>query len=213
MPRSQTTHIYLVRHGETDWNREQRLQGVVDVPLNEAGTAQARHLAHQFAALSIACIISSPLVRASATAAICAEACGCPLRIDPRLREVDHGSWSGLTLPDIGRRFPTLVSNGQLTPAAYDSSGGERLSDVQRRVAATLADLLSRHEGHSVLVVGHGIALALMCCTAGGVDVRRLHEHLPPNAGVVVLTFLKGQLVEARPMVDTAAATRSEMSR
>jgi probable phosphoglycerate mutase len=213
MTRSQATHVYLVRHGETDWNREQRLQGVLDVPLNEAGAAQAHRLADQFASLPIACIISSPLVRASVTAAILADACGCPLRIDPRLREVDHGSWTGLTVPEIGQRFPTLVSNAQLTPAAYDVSDGERLSDVQGRVVEVLADLLARYEGEAVLVVGHGIALALMCCNARGVDVLRFAEHLPANAGVVALTFAEAQLVEARTMVDGEIAMGSEVPR
>jgi broad specificity phosphatase PhoE len=213
MPRRQATRVYLVRHGETDFNRQQRLQGALDVPLNEAGIAQAGRLADRLAALPIASIISSPLVRASATAAILVGACRCPLHVDPRLREVDHGSWSGLTLPDIGQRFPALVRNEQLTPAAFDVSGGERLWEVQDRVAEALADLLARHEGEGVVVVGHGIALALMCCSATGADITRFPEHLPPNAGVVVLTFLGGQLVEAQTMVDAAIALGSEVPR
>jgi broad specificity phosphatase PhoE len=212
MPRRQATRVYLVRHGETDFNREHRLQGALDVPLNKVGIAQARRLADRLAALPIACITSSPLVRASATAAILAAACRCPLHLDPRLREVDHGSWSGLTLADIGRRFPALVRNEQLTPAAFDVSGGERLSEVHGRVAEALADLLTNHEGEGVLVVGHGVALALMCCSATGADVTRFPEHLPANAGVVVLTFVGSQLVGAQSMV-VAVAMRSEVPR
>ena len=213
MPRAVETHLYLVRHGETDWNCEQRLQGALDVPLNDAGTAQAHRLARRFVAIPIAVVISSPLMRASATAAILADACRCPLHIDPRLREVDHGSWSGLTLPDIGQRFPALVRNEQLTPAAFDVSGGERLSEVQGRVAEVLADLLARHEGERVLVVGHGIALALMCCSATGGEITRFPDHLPPNAGVVVLTFMGGQLVGGQTMVDAPIAMRSDVPR
>ncbi len=191
------TRLYLVRHGETNWNREQRLQGVLDVPLNEAGAAQARRLADRFASFQIACVVSSPLVRASATAAMLADACACPLQLEPRLREVDHGSWSGLTLPEIGRRFPLLVRDDRLRPEAFDVSGGERLPGVHRRVSAVLADLLPAHDGDSVLVVGHGVTLAVMWCVASGVDVAQFNEYLPPNAGSVLLTFSNRQLVAA----------------
>lgn len=198
MSSSGDTRLYLVRHGETDWNRQRRLQGTLDIPLNDVGLAQAHRLAGRFAALRIAGVACSPLARASATGTILANACACPLSIDARLREVDHGSWSGLTLFDIGRRFPELVENDQLRPEAFDVSGGERLADVSRRVTDVLADLLSRHAGQSVLVVGHGVTLALMACAARGVEVARFLEHLPPNAGGVMLAFSRQALVESQ---------------
>jgi len=189
MTSREETRVYLVRHGETDWNRERRLQGTVDIPLNDAGVAQARQLAGYFATLPIAEVACSPLSRASATATIVADACACPRHVDWRLREIDHGSWTGLTLPDIGRRSPDLVEREQLRPRAFDVSGGERLADVHARVSGVLVDLVSRHAGRSVLVVGHGVALALMACAASRVDADRYLEHLPPNGGGVVLAF------------------------
>lgn len=191
------TRLYLVRHGETDWNRERRLQGSLDIPLNDIGIAQAHQLAGRFATLPIACVASSPLARASATGAIIATTCACPLHVDARLREVDHGSWSGHTLPDIGRRFPALVVHEQLRPEAFDVSGGESLADVSRRVSEVLAELLTRHAGQSVLVVTHGVTLALMACAANGVEASRFPEHLPPNAGGVVLMFSRQELIES----------------
>jgi len=206
------TVLYLVRHGETDWNREQRLQGTRDIPLNEAGVAQAHELADYFSTLAITCVISSPLVRASETAAILADACACPIRVEARLREIDHGSWSGLTLPDIGSRFPELVAREQLRPEAFDVSGGERLPDVYRRVTGVLADLLSQHEREHVLVVGHGITLALMTCAASGADLALFPEHLPPNASGVVLTFSGLTLVDSQPIRRAHAAMPVEAS-
>lgn len=194
------TVLYLVRHGETDWNREQRLQGTRDVPLNKTGVAQAQQLADYFAALPIAAVITSPLVRASETAAILADACACPLQVDARLSEIDHGSWSGQTLPDIRRTFPALIEHEQLRPEVFDVSGGELLSGIYQRASAVLADLLSQHEGESVLVVGHGITLALMSCAASGVDRARFPEHMPPNAGGVALTFSHHTLVNSQPV-------------
>lgn len=201
MVRGPHTLLYLVRHGETDWNRERRLQGTLDVPLNDIGIAQARQLAGRFTALPIACVASSPLIRSSATAAVLAKACGCPLRIDARLREIDHGSWSGLTMADIARRFPSLVENGQLTSEAFDASGGECLLDVSRRVSDVLADLLSWNQGQSVVVVGHGVTLAVMSCAAHAVDPARFDAHVPPNAAGLVLTFSERRLIESRPVV------------
>lgn len=194
------TDLYLVRHGETDWNREQRLQGILDVPLNRAGVAQARRLADAFARIPVACVVTSPLARASATAVMLARACACPLKTDARLREIDHGAWSGRTLPDLGRRFPSLVRNEQLLPAAFDVSRGEQLADVSRRSADALADLIETYAGRSVVVVGHGVSLAAMWCAAAGLPIARFQECLPPNAGGVVLTFSRRQLVGARTM-------------
>jgi broad specificity phosphatase PhoE len=213
MRRRKDTLLYLVRHGETDWNRERRLQGIFDIPLNDVGVAEAHQLAGHFAARSIACVVCSPLVRASATAGILADACACRLQIDSRLREIDHGSWSGLTLSDICRRFPSLVENEQLRPEAFDVSGGERLPDVCRRVSGVLADLLSQYDERSVLVVGHGVTLALMSCAASGLDLVRYPDHLPRNAGGVVLTFSGGQLIDVQPMRFVKAAMRQEVSR
>ncbi|HLG56542.1 MAG TPA: histidine phosphatase family protein [Vicinamibacterales bacterium] len=198
---SSDTLLYLVRHGETDWNRERRLQGTLDVPLNDTGIAQARQLASHFTALPIAGVASSPLVRSSATAVLLANVRVCPLRIDARLREVDHGSLSGVTMADIAQRFPSLVENDQLTSEAFDVSGGECLLDVSRRVSDVLADLLSWHEGQSVVVVGHGVTLAVMWCAAHAVDPARFGAHVPPNAAGVVLRFSQRQLIESRPVV------------
>jgi broad specificity phosphatase PhoE len=198
MPRAAETHLYLVRHGETDWNREHRLQGTLDVPLNSAGVAQARRLADYFARLPVVCVVSSPLARASATAAVLAEARACPRTTDARLREIDHGAWSGRTLSELGRCFPLLLKDDQLLPEAFDVSRGEPLLAVYRRASEGLTDLLDAYRGQSVVVVGHGVTLAAMWCAAMGLGMVRLQECQPPNAGGVVLTFSQRQLLDTR---------------
>lgn len=200
MPRVVETHLYLVRHGETDWNREQRLQGTLDVPLNSAGLAQARRLVDHFVRIPVVCVVSSPLARASATAVIVAEACGCAHTTDARLREIDHGTWSGRTLADLGQCFPSLVKDEQLLPEALDVSRGESLFAVYRRASEALGDLLDACGGQSVVVVGHGVTLAAMWCAATGLEIARFHECQPPNAGGVVLTFSQRHLLDARVM-------------
>lgn len=200
MPGNLQTRLYLVRHGETDWNRARRLQGTLDVPLNRVGVAQARRLANAFARLPIVCIVSSPLARASATAAILARASARPLKPDARLREIDHGTWSGRTLPDIGRRFPSLVNDDQLLPDAVRIGEGEQMTDLYRRGCGALTDSIDGFRGQSVVMVTHGVTLAAMWCAATGLDIGRLHQCLPANAGGGVLTFSGHHLVDARTM-------------
>ncbi len=192
------TRVYLVRHGETDWNREHRLQGVLDIPMNSAGAKQARRLAEHFSGRHISCVITSPLVRATATAAVVADACRCPLVADARLGEVDHGSWTGRTLAEIAADHPSLVAYGQLCPAAFGVGGGESLMDVFGRASAALNDLVARHAGESIVVVSHGVALALMACAARGAAAVDFHAHMPPNAGSVSLTFARATIQMGR---------------
>jgi probable phosphoglycerate mutase len=181
--------VYLVRHGETDWNREQRLQGVRNIPINSVGAQQASWLAERLSLCDIRCVISSPLARARETAAVVADACGCPVVIDARLAEVDHGLWTGWTLPEIASEHPSLVAHGQLLPEAFDVNCGEPLTNVFRRVSAALHDVVERHHGESIVVVGHGVALGLMACAANGAAATDFYDHMPPNAGIVALTF------------------------
>ncbi|HEU0337127.1 MAG TPA: histidine phosphatase family protein, partial [Gaiellaceae bacterium] len=98
--------VLLARHGETDWNREGRFQGHADPPLNDLGRAQARELADRLAREPLAAVYASPLRRAYETAEIVAATHDLPLRSVAGLREVDVGSWSGLTRSEIEARFP-----------------------------------------------------------------------------------------------------------
>ena len=103
---SEVTTILLARHGETDWNREGRWQGWADAPLNDTGRAQARELAEQLRSTPFDAVYSSDLSRAHETAEIVAAPHGVPVISDAGLREIDVGSWSGLTRAELQERFP-----------------------------------------------------------------------------------------------------------
>src|SRR5690349_15996562 len=100
------TTLLLARHGETDWNREGRWQGWADPPLNELGRRQATRLAEQLRTIPFDAVYSSDLRRAHETAEILAAPHAVPIVVDPALREIDIGSWSGLTRAEIAARFP-----------------------------------------------------------------------------------------------------------
>jgi broad specificity phosphatase PhoE len=137
--------LILVRHGETDWNRDGRYQGHADPPLNEAGREQARELARTLADLEFAAAYSSDLRRAAETARIILSGRDVELIEDPGLREIDVGSWSGLTRADVELRFP-----------GADEHDGETRDEHLERVRAAVESIAHRHQGQRVLIVSHG---------------------------------------------------------
>ena len=155
------TTLLLARHGETDWNRELRIQGSSDIELNELGRQQAQFLAQELTDVDLDAIYSSDLSRAQATAAAVAATHGLELQLDPRLRERSFGSWEGLTREDIST-FPK--------GSRHD---GESDDDVRRRVLAAVEEIAANHPGEQVLVVSHGGALNTLWHHALGVRVER----------------------------------------
>jgi len=139
------TTLLLARHGETDWNREGRWQGWADPPLNDAGREQARALADQLRTTPFDAVYSSALRRAHETAEIVGAPHGVPIRVDRDLREIDIGSWSGLTRDEIDERFP----DGR-------RPDGETREQHSERVLAAVIRLARENEGRRVLVVTHG---------------------------------------------------------
>ncbi|HZT84749.1 MAG TPA: histidine phosphatase family protein [Gaiellaceae bacterium] len=135
------TTLLLVRHGETDWNADGRLQGQTDRPLSEFGRRQALQLAEELAGERIEAIYASDLARARETAEIVGERLGLPVALDPDLREKDWGTWEGLTAAERDR--VEFV--------------GESTEEHQERILRALRRISERHPGDGrVLVVTHG---------------------------------------------------------
>ena len=167
------TTIYLARHGETDWNVQNRWQGHADPPLNARGRTQARDLSARLASVLFDAVYSSDLRRARQTAEIVAFGRGMSVFPDRRLREIDVGSWQGLTRDEIAERFP-------------DGSrpDGETLEAFRRRVLEAFGAIGRYHEGVNVLVVAHGGC-------ARTIQRQLLGEPLPTleNCGVYVFGY------------------------
>jgi broad specificity phosphatase PhoE len=172
------TTLLLARHGETDWNREGRWQGWADPPLNDLGRSQARELAEQLRATPFDAVYSSDLARAVETAEILAADHGVPIVLDRDLREIDIGSWSGLTRAEIMERFP----DGK-------RPDGETHEQQATRVRAAVTRIAKAHPGGRVLVVGHGGT------------IRSIHDvisdlpyHPVPNCHVLEVHFRDDRL-------------------
>lgn len=170
------TTVILVRHGETDWNRDDRWQGWADPPLNELGRQQAAELAERLRHVPFDAVYTSDLERAHQTAEIVAAPHGVPVVADAGLREIDVGSWSGLTKAEIEERF-----------------GGERVDGETRdqhraRVRAAAARLLAAHPNERILLVTHGGTMrALAEAFDGPIE----------NCAVIELRWADGRLVAA----------------
>ncbi len=143
----QPTVFYLIRHAETTWNAEGRLQGTLDAPLSERGQEQVRRLVEALRAVPLTAVYSSPLGRACATAAPIAAAHGVPLRTVAELREMAQGEWEGRMRPIQARHD---------SPAESGLPGGETMAEVKTRAVAAIYSLAERHPGEVIAVVAHG---------------------------------------------------------
>lgn len=172
--------LCLVRHGETAWNAETRLQGWTDVPLNARGLAQARAVAQSLAGEAFDAILSSPLSRARATAECIAE--GRPVAQDARWRERHLGALQGLTRAEVAIHHPEVHAALSHRRPNYHPPGGETAEAFAARVAEALAALPPL--GRQVLVVAHGGVLDVVYRLATGQDLRRPRQHALPNAAL-----------------------------
>ena len=200
--------LYLLRHGETDWNVQRRIQGVSGTPLNERGRLQARALAELVRGKLITAVYSSHLTRARQTAEVIAASLGLEVRLEPRLAELNQGELEGLTTEEIDARFNGFMDDWRSNPARLRMPGGETLAELQERAWAALEDMLLAHPHDTVAAVSHNLAITAILCRALGIDLnafRRIRqfnaahnlvEHSPTRGWNVVtmngLAHLKG---------------------
>jgi broad specificity phosphatase PhoE len=190
------TTILLARHGESDWNRNGRWQGHADRPLTEVGRRQAHELAERLAYTDLDAIYSSDLRRARETAEIIGRTQGLDVKTTPALREVDVGSWSGLTRAEAEQRFPQAYHRWLAGEEGWDD--GETYDQLSDRVLAAVREIAAAHPGERVLVLAHGGSIRAVHAAALGLDVhayRRL-QPVEPNATLSAVCVEDGRLTE-----------------
>jgi len=159
--------IYLVRHGETEWNREGVFRGRKDFPLNETGREQAAKTGQYFAGRDISRIYSSPLIRAIETAdPICAGAGRTP-HVMEEFTDMSFGVWEGLTVDEARTLLPREYETWQKAPARFRIEGGESLAGVRRRINRGLTKALSDGHGDIVIVTHRVVCKVLTLCLLG----------------------------------------------
>lgn len=188
------TTIFLARHGESDWNVEKRFQGHSDRPLTERGRKQAHALADLVASEKIDAVYTSPLSRAQETAEIVAARAGLEPVALPELREVDTGSWSGLSRADVEARFPDGFLRWRSGGSGWED--GETYEQMAERVIGALRTIAEDHPDGRVLVISHGGPIRAIHAAAEGVaidDYRRL-KPVEPNARLSAVAVENGRV-------------------
>ena len=188
------TRFLFIRHGETDWNRQQRFQGQIDVPLNATGMAQAARVAERLAADRHDALFSSDLQRARETAAPLGAAWRMPPLALPGFREQNFGVLEGLDVPTIQARHPDLWQRWLEHRADFALPGGESLRQFHARVMAAVHELAAAHAGARLAVVTHGGVLDMLWRSAHGLSLDGLRACEIPNAGLNRLRWVDGAL-------------------
>lgn len=173
-----STQICFIRHGETAWNAERRMQGHLDIPLNTTGLDQAARLSTAVvqSKISFDAIYSSDLERALHTAQAVAEKLALPITITPSLRERHVGQLQGLLLAEAPRVLPDIWQSHLARELDHDLGGGESIRSFHRRMQSVLEQLLEEHRGQSVLAVSHGGSLDMVyrIVTSQALDAERV---------------------------------------
>ncbi len=193
------TRAFVVRHGQTEWNRIERFRGRLDVPLNETGLAQAQAAAARLASeRDIVAVYSSPLSRALRTAEPIAERLGLAVQPLAALNDLDFGRWQGLTPAEVAERYPDLYRRWELAPHTVQLPDGESLPALRHRAFPALLELAARHAGRSFVVVSHKVVCKVLLCAALGLDESHYWQVELDNAAISTIEFQNGLCVITR---------------
>lgn len=178
------TRIIAIRHGETAWNAGQRMQGHLDIPLNEQGLWQAAQLPGALADEAIAAVYSSDLARARRTAEAFALPLRLPLALSEGLRERCFGEFEGCTYDEITARWPEAAVRWRARDPGFAPAGGESLVDFSARCLGEVARVAASHAGQTIAVVAHGGVLDCLYRAATGLALDAPRTWLLGNAAI-----------------------------
>lgn len=180
---------YLVRHAQTAWNHENRIQGHSDLPLSPAGLEQVKRLSNYFAGRPISALYTSQLARSLQTAQAIARQTGLSPTVEPALAEMHLGVWEGLTPDEVDSRYGGAYQRWRVTPSQVTIPGAEGLEQFRRRVRHTVGQILTTHrDDGDVVIVSHGGVIAALFAdwlNAGYDEVLR--RLVLDNAGISAL--------------------------
>ena len=178
------TRIVAIRHGETAWNVDTRIQGHLDIPLNTTGLWQADQVARALADEPITAIYTSDLKRAHATAQAVARSTGAPLTTHTGLRERSFGHFQGRTFAEIEAELPEDAHRWRKRDPHYAPEGGESLVTLRERIERTVALLAQQHLGEQVVMVAHGGVLDVLYRLATRQDIQAPRTWQLSNAAI-----------------------------
>jgi broad specificity phosphatase PhoE len=164
------TTIYLIRHGQTDWNRDKIFRGRADVPLNEYGRKEADALGRYLSDVRPIACYSSPLSRARETAEAAVRSHSLDIRLDDGIIDIDYGEWQGIPDVEVRKSHSELYERWQQSPQRVRFPGGESLAMVRRRAMASLDRIRAEHPDGTVFVVAHRVVTKVIMCAVLGLS-------------------------------------------
>ena len=188
-PDQQSTRILAIRHGETAWNVDTRIQGQLDIALNDTGLWQAHRLSLALADERIDAVYASDLLRAMQTARKLAAACGLCIVADTGLRERGFGLFEGMTYREVEQQFPEQSERWRRREPEFGPEGGEVLRDFFQRCVSTVTRIAAAHPGQTVVVVAHGGVLDCLYRAATRLDLQAPRSWELGNASINRLLY------------------------
>ena len=184
-------NLYLVRHGQTSFSRENRFCGTSDPPLTDVGQAMAEALAAAYAGTPWDAIYTSPLVRARQTAAPLERLARVTAIVEDGLAEIAYGEWEGLTVDEVKARWPEAYDYWAEDVASRGTPGGETAFHVAARAMRVVEAIRTRHTSGNVLIVSHKATLRIITCALLGLDVRLFRERIAQPVAAVSMFALQ----------------------
>ena len=186
--------IFLIRHGETEWNKQKRLQGHTDVKLSPEGIRQAKLLAENAPFKHVDEIYSSDLSRAFDTAKILAVKFNTmPVKPTPELRETNFGEWEGRAISELINESPKAFGKFFTDPERCHPPQGETFLECQARVMIVIRDIITNHDNQNVIVVSHGAVIRLIICAALDIPIHKMWAISQSNMAVNILRVDDGE--------------------
>jgi len=189
------TRVYLVRHGTTDWNKEEIFRGRLDCKLNETGQAEARALAEYFRDIRLQAIYSSPLSRAMETAQAVAEAKALQVVPHPEFIDIDFGEWQGLPLKEVREKYSELYRLWRERPEAIHFPGGENLARVRARAWEGLQKVIRENPDKTALILSHRVVTKVLICAVLGLDDSHFWHIKQDTTAVNCIEYNRGFFV------------------
>jgi broad specificity phosphatase PhoE len=189
------TSIYLVRHGQTAWNKEEIFRGRTDVPLNETGLKQAELAGQYFKGMEIHAIYSSPLSRAWQTAQKIAQIQ--TVKVEPLegILDMSFGDWEGHAHQEIRKMDNETYRQWVESPHLVKLPGGESLDDVRGRTMAALEEVLRKHSEKTIVLVSHRVVCKVMICAILGLDNSHFWQIAQDTTAINLIQYKKGKYI------------------
>lgn len=186
------TRVYLVRHGTTEWNKEEIFRGRADCKLNETGLAEARALAVHLRDADLHAVYSSPLSRAETTARAVAETRGLRVIPEPAFTDIDFGEWQGLPLREVKEKYADLYRAWRERPQDVLFPGGEDLARARARSWEALQRVVGESPGKNLLIVSHRVITKILICAVLGLGNSHFWQIKQDTTAVNCFEYSRG---------------------